>query len=216
MPLPAFLKPAPVPSGTAAPAAAAAVPVASGKIDAYVRQQQTQLFWCWAAVSSSVADLYGSKGWSQCDIATAEFASHHWACCGADGSDQDKCDQAWHLDRALERVGHLDRRTHTTTSFADLQAEVNAGRPLCCRIVWADPLAGAHFTAVTEWSVKNGTNYVSLQDPVYGPVSTTYANLCTAYQSPGDEWSDSYFTTAKGSTVYGSSASAPAHARAHT
>jgi hypothetical protein len=162
-------------------------------------QIQLQDYWCWAAVSSSVADLFGASTgtspWTQCRIVTAEFASHGWACCGADAGDTATCNQAWYLDDALARVGHFNRVTANVTSFPDVQAEVKAGRPLGCRIAWAGHGAGAHFVAIGGWSIDSaGTQYVDIEDPYLGMLQKTYPDFCQAYQTPGDQWTHSYFT----------------------
>src|SRR6185295_8192459 len=38
--------------------------------------RQDQSLWCWAAVSSSVADYLGSPQWSQCLVASAEMGGN--------------------------------------------------------------------------------------------------------------------------------------------
>ncbi len=176
-------------------APAAGGPPAGQAIATFTVESQLQAYWCWAAVGSSVADVFGTAGWSQCTIATAEFAPNGWACCGADAADTARCNQAWHLDLALERVGHFDRMTGAATAFTDIQAEVGAGRPLGCRIAWAG--SGAHFVAIGGWSIdSSGVQYLDIEDPYLGLVQKTYPDFCSAYQGSGDRWTHSYFTRA--------------------
>jgi hypothetical protein len=40
----------------------------------------------------------------------------------------------------------------------------------------------------------DGNSYVNVCDPFYGPVQKKYADFVSAYVSPGDSWTHSYFT----------------------
>jgi len=197
MPLPPFLKPSvSLPSALSPHFSPGGMPPSGRAIAGFTMQTQLQDYWCWAAIAASVADLFGTGTWTQCLIVTAEFARHSWACCGVDAGDTARCNQAWHLDDALARVGHFDRMTANPTSFPDVQAEVNAGRPLGCRIAWTGRGAGAHFVAIGGWSTDGaGTRYVDIEDPYLGMLQKTYPDFCHAYQTPGDRWTHSYFTT---------------------
>ncbi|MGY8662415.1 papain-like cysteine protease family protein [Bradyrhizobium sp. UFLA05-109] len=157
-------------------------------------QQQSE--WCWAAVSSSVASFFGSSAWTQCSIASGELAPLN--CCGGDASDG--CNQPWYLDRALTRVGHFDHIAASDATFAVVQGEINGGRPLGCRIAWAG--GSAHFVALGGWSVTaDGSQYVMVCDPYYGPTTKKYADFVSAYMTTGDSWTHSYFTGLAGNVA---------------
>jgi len=166
-------------------------PAATNTLAGFSVQTQQQSEWCWAAVSTSVAVFYGSTQWTQCLVATAEL--HPLDCCGADASTG--CNQPWSLDTALSAVGHFDRLVWSSVLFADVTNEINAGRPLGCRIQWTG--GGAHFVALGGWSTTvDGTEYVDVFDPYYGYVQKVYNDFVSAYKAPGDQWTHSYFTTA--------------------
>jgi hypothetical protein len=193
MPVAGFLNPlqtlAP-PLAMAAAAAAGGDAVSSGSLQGFVVPQQLQTEWCWAAVSCGVAAFYGPSQWTQCSIASAELAPLN--CCGSDGPGA--CNQPWYLDRALTRVGHFDHMTAETSAFPGVQTEIGGRRPLGCRIAWAG--GGAHFVALGGWSVAaDGSSYVSVCDPFYGPVQKKYDDFVSAYMTSGDSWTHSYYTT---------------------
>jgi len=157
----------------------------------YVRQQQQETQWCWAAVSASVADFYGNaSGWTQCSIATAELSL---PCCfqplpaGAN--------VPWWLEKALTRVARLASWRRSTVAFVDIQQEIQASRPLCCRILWVNSGGAAHFVTISGWSVDaSGVEWLDIEDPDSGSVNTPRKKFETAYSSQGDQWTHSYFT----------------------
>ena len=161
----------------------------SGLLQGFAVSQQLESEWCWAAVSSSVANFYGPTQWTQCGVASAELAPLN--CCGSDGAGA--CNQPWYLDRALTRVGHFDHISASSSPFAGVQVEIGGRRPLGCRIAWAG--GGAHFVALGGWLIAaDGSLYVNVCDPLYGPVSKKYDDFVSAYITTGDDWTHSYFT----------------------
>lgn len=203
MSIPSFLQPAhelTVSTSTPAHAAAslAGVASASGSLSGFSMQMQQQDNWCWAAVSTSVAEFFGSTAWTQCTIAAAELGLD---CCGGDAAAG--CNIPWYLDRVLSRVGYFDRMISSNSPFSAVVTEVAAGRPLCCRIAWANSTT-AHFMTLAGWSTdENGTEYVEVDDPIFGPTHITYQDFKSAYRQPGDAWTHSYFTRTGGMSVAG-------------
>ena len=198
MPLASFLQPLQDLNVSVARAAAAAptggAGHSSGPLAGFAMQVQQQTEWCWAAVSASVANFFGSLTWTQCKVAAGELGLN---CCGSDGPQG--CNQPWTLHQPLSRVGHFNRMSSASTSFIDSQNEINAGRPLCCRIAWAR--GNAHFVALGGCSTApDGTEYVDSYDPFYGLVQKTYADFVSAYLTVGDSWTHSYFTIKSGAT----------------
>ena len=195
MPVAGFLNPlqtlAPSMQMAAAAAAAGGAAQASGWLQGFGVPHQLQTEWCWAAVSCGVAAFYGPSQWTQCSIASAERAPLD--CCGSDGPGA--CNQPFSLDAPLIRVGHFDHRNDTSIAFAGVQAEINGLRPLGCRIQWAGTNNGAHFVALGGWLIAaDGSTYVNVCDPLYGTVQKKYDDFASAYVSPGDAWTHSYFT----------------------
>jgi hypothetical protein len=204
MPLPNFLLPAhPIARSGHATVALAGAPAASSALP-LVMQIQEKSQWCWAAVSSSIKDFYGTGAMTQCAIAGAELGL---ACCPTNSA-APGCNTPWYLDRALRRVGHLDRMTFASESFTTVQLEVNGGRPLCARIAWAG--SGAHFMGLGGWSIdQSGTQYVDVHDPFYGFTTATNASFVSSYRTPGDTWTHSYFTAPTPPAVLAAIAGAP-------
>jgi hypothetical protein len=204
MAIPNFLQPLqPLTGGPVAAAAqtgaAGGAAAGSGSLAAFSMQTQSETEWCWAAVSTSVAVFFGSTTWTQCKVAATELTPLD--CCGADASTG--CNKPWFLDTALTVVGHFDRIDASNSPFADVQTEINARRPLCCRIAWAG--GGAHFLALGGWSTApDGTDYVDVYDPYYGFTQVTYADFNSSYKTPGDTWTHSYFTRAAALALAGS------------
>jgi hypothetical protein len=150
------------------------------------RQQQTN--WCWAATSTSVAQFYNpNSGWTQCLAANGETGRSD--CCGAGASGP--CNVYGFLDTALTRVGRLDRWTGSVATVAQIENEVTFARPLCLRVAWSG--GGAHFLAIRGHYTVGGTDYVSVDDPIYGKSDVTYAVLQSSYQGTGS-WTHSYYT----------------------
>lgn len=158
----------------------------------YTRQDQQQTNWCWAAVSSAVAHFYDpATTWTQCAVANAELGRTD--CCGAGAAGA--CNVAWFLNSALTRVGHLAAFSGGTLTFAVVQAEINAGRPVCARIGWSG--GGGHFVALTCWyrNLLTDSQLVRVDDPwpAYGRSTWAFATFGTAYQGTGS-WTHSYRT----------------------
>jgi hypothetical protein len=80
----------------------------------------------------------------------------------------------------------------TVASFQAVDDEIDGGRPLGIRVAWSG--GGAHFLSVIGY-LEGATNYVAVDDPIYGKSDLTYATLETSYQGSGT-WTHSYYTQA--------------------
>jgi hypothetical protein len=151
-------------------------------------QGQQQTNWCWAATSTSVAQFYNpNSGWTQCLVANGELGRSD--CCGAGASGP--CNVPWFLDTALTRVGRLDHWTGSVATVAEIENEVTFARPLCLRVAWSG--GGAHFLAIRGHYIVGGTDFVSVDDPIYGKSDVSYAVLQSSYQGTGS-WTHTYYT----------------------
>jgi hypothetical protein len=119
-------------------------------------------------------------------VANAEMVQT--TCC-VDGSTT-QCNQAWYLDRALTRVGHLKSMSTGAAVAAKLALELGGKRPVCCRVGWSG--GGGHFLAIDGLDVT-GPAMLTVQDPIYGTSSMDYAAFQTAYQGIGT-WTHTYLT----------------------
>jgi hypothetical protein len=158
----------------------------------FTMQHQEQTQWCWSATATSVAHYYNSASpWTQCSLVNAELGRSD--CCTDPSSAN--CNQPWTLSTVLTRVGHLASFTSASTSFADLRAELDNGRPLCVRIGWSG--GGGHFNVVGcyTWNILFGLESVQIEDPWYGTSVWDYDTFRTAYQGTGS-WTHSYKTQA--------------------
>ena len=154
----------------------------------YVTQPQLQANWCWAAVSSGVARYYdAATRWTQCRIAEAELGRE---CCGPEA--EGACNIPWFLNRALTRVGHLDRWAAGPVTFAEIVQSIDARDPLCVRIAWVQ--GGAHFVALYGYGEGTGAGdptVVSVSDPRYGNSDVPYSEFRDRYRETG-EWTHAY------------------------
>lgn len=155
---------------------------------AFNMQHQQQTNWCWAAVATSVALFYQpASTWTQCAVANGELGRTD--CCGSGASGP--CNVYGFLNTSLTRVGHLDHMTGSSSTFAQVQTEINGGRPLCARTAWSG--GGAHFLAIIGYRRFN--DMLAVDDPWYGKSDVAYATFLSSYKGTGS-WTHSYFTKA--------------------
>jgi hypothetical protein len=106
------------------------------------------------------------------------------------GSNAGGCNVPWYLDRALQRTNNYDRIAAGAAAFNDVETEINSGRPLGVRIGWSG--GGGHFVSITGYSSSAATDYVTVDDPIYGHSTLPYSTFCTNYQGSGS-WTHSYW-----------------------
>lgn len=149
-------------------------------------QAQQQTNWCWAAVSTSVALFYDpASTWTQCAVANGELGRND--CCGTGASGP--CNVYGFLGSSLNRVGHLASQTGSSSTFATVRAEIDAGRPLGVRTAWSG--GGAHFLCIIGYRIYE--QMLAVDDPWYGKSDVDYATFSSSYQGSGS-WTHSYFT----------------------
>jgi hypothetical protein len=159
---------------------------------AFAMQSQLQSNWCWAAVSASVAQFFGSASpsgaaWQQCSVANAELGQT--TCC-TNGTTS-ACNQDWKLDLALTRVGHLAGPVVVgPVAFTDVEGEVDGGRPVGVRIGWYG--GGGHFVVISGYDDTNGGQQIDIEDPYYGPSTYDYNTFQSGYQSGAGQWTHTY------------------------
>jgi hypothetical protein len=148
-------------------------------------QPQQQSNWCWAAVSTSVAEYFDSgSGWTQCLVANGELGRSD--CCGTGAGGP--CNVYGFLDTSLSRVGHFDKITSGTATRAQVSGEITEGRPVGVRTAWSG--GGAHFLAIIG-TLPN--NFYAVDDSIYGKSDVSEATFKTAYQGSGS-WTHTYYT----------------------
>ena len=151
-----------------------------------VMQQQVQDQWCWAAVSTSIAEHFGSTTWTQCIVVSRELDDE--SCC-ANGS-APACNRTWYLEKALSRVGALERMEDGgPVNLNQFSAEIDRGHPICIRIGWAG--GGGHFVAIGGY--RSDGALVAIEDPWYGASEIPVGHLNGRYQGTG-RWTHTYYT----------------------
>lgn len=147
------------------------------------RQQESE--WCWAAVSASVDHYFDpSSSLTQCEIASAVTK-------GDSCSDPASFDRPERLTDALTAVGKLKRVTGPLM-FEQVQAELNASRPVCVRVQWNGE--GAHFVAISGYNVlPSGVRTIEIADPHYAD-STVDFDLFPSQYHGGGTWTTTYLT----------------------
>jgi len=128
---------------------------------AYNQQSQLQTQWCWAAVTSSIAEYYNdaSSATTQCKLANAAFKQS--TCCSAGSSAQ--CNKPYKTHQALQSIGHLAATVASAISFAAVQQEIDGARPVVVAIGWHG--GGGHAVVISGYAAVSGAPFLYVQDP---------------------------------------------------
>lgn len=164
-------------------------PLVSVRVLGLAMQTQARSEWCWAAVAVSVAAWFvPMTTWTQCKL--AGLALRRVDCCSKRSGVA--CNRWWYLDRVLGRIRHLDRWDGRPATEAEVQTAINAGTPVCCRILWnGGPLA--HFVAVDGYSGSAPNMVVTVRDPFWGTFAMQARRFTSAYRNSGT-WVETTFT----------------------
>jgi Papain-like cysteine protease AvrRpt2 len=147
---------------------------------------QTKSRWCWAATSKSVSSFYRAASiWTQCSIVSAELSL---PCCSTPFLGG--CNKDWYLDRALTRTDNYVR-IDVPVSWQTIEYELSRGLVLGARVGWNG--GGGHFMIIHGTSVRDGQQYLHIDDPISGKSVLTYNQFLTNYQGSG-RWTHTYFT----------------------
>ncbi|MFT3877512.1 MAG: papain-like cysteine protease family protein [Propioniciclava sp.] len=154
----------------------------------FTMQAQLASNWCWAATASSVSRFFWSwSTWAQCTIANAELGRND-ACNSPIPSG---ANVPWYLDRSLARTNNFVSIHSGPASFATIRAEIDAGRPVGARIGWSG--GGGHFMVIYGYAKWLNTEWVYIDDPIYGKSQLTLSNFTNNYQGSGT-WTHYYLT----------------------
>lgn len=156
-----------------------------------VMQTQQQTNWCWSAVATSVGLLFSTGSWTQCGTVNGCLKVNN--CCNT--PTPGSCNVYGYLDQSLTYTRSFNAPLlYGTISVANLQAQLNAGNPVCVRVAWNG--GGAHFLSIAGYSYPaNDPSSVTiyLQDSFYGPSSMALADFAADYHS-GGTWTNTYLT----------------------
>jgi hypothetical protein len=150
----------------------------------FAMQTQQGSNWCWAATASSVSCFFNpASTWTQCAVADACLQNN---CCAAPAP----CDVTYSLDVPLSQTGNLQGTPFPgPDTTAGVQAEIKAGRPVCCHISWQG--GGGHFVAISGYDAATGDVFVV--DPLGTSVSLPFGTFVSSYQGSGG-WDYTYNT----------------------
>lgn len=172
--LPAFMSPIEAGGGPAGFAGAPRKRVLPNLVMA--GQEETN--WCWSAVAQAVIAFVNGASPSQEEIATEHARRSGRRPCSpperkkslggacADQGCAGCCNDAHILRIVLDQHGRFRAllSEEAAPSFEQIQAEIDAGRPVPCRIQWLQ--GGGHFVLVAGWTVGvDGGEYVHVLDP---------------------------------------------------
>ena len=147
-------------------------------------------FWCWCAAAVSVHRFFGANdGIEQCQVAAAILTDRADAC-----DDPKRANLTGPLDKALSYLGNLAAPMFSDPlEWTEIMEEIDAERPICCRIVWAGG-KGAHFVAIRGYLADNEP-MVAVVDPQGESGDYTLKAFMKAYRTDGT-WVQSYKVTA--------------------
>lgn len=157
-----------------------AAPQAGAQLNFRV-QPQTQSNWCWAALSASVGNYYGTGSWTQCGVANAELGRQ--SCCSQPGP----CNVYGYLDSALRTTGCYGGMRENRMQMPAIENQLGMGRPVGLRCAWYG--GGAHF--LTIFGTDGG--YLLVADSIFG-YSTRALNSFPGSYNGGGNWTHTYFT----------------------
>lgn len=148
--------------------------------------------WCWAAVACAVKTFFSpAAGATQCGIAqpvllTEAQISSAVSCC----ANAKQCNKPAELQDALKAVNNLQQMDTGFLSPADVETELNDGRPVGVRIQWSD--GGGHFILIDGYrEFSSGAVQVHVSDPYYGPSYVLHSDLVNDYLGDG-VWTHTY------------------------
>lgn len=126
--------------------------------------------WCWAASSASILTWLGTPVRS-CDVVNAvrniTYACGNttfaWADAAANGPIEALYGPAPSVSALMGNYGHPGTGRASALTFAQVQAEINAGRPFF--VNWAWSTGGAHILAGVGWDTTSGEEEMIIMDP---------------------------------------------------
>ncbi|HXS98815.1 MAG TPA: papain-like cysteine protease family protein [Candidatus Limnocylindrales bacterium] len=165
-------------------------------------ERQMMSEWCWAAVSVSVDRFFRPDSThTQCEIAGLVLKK---ICCpGQLNVQTDACNVPGFLGSVFGKLHLLEGDPgDKPLPFADIQKEIDGGRPVCVLIKWLEsdgkPGTRGHFIVIQGYTVTPAQKqFVSIGDPLYGSSSLEYGQFADpkgGYRDGRGVWSFTYLT----------------------
>lgn len=150
-------------------------------------QEQQELNWCWAAVTSSVHRYFTPHPpLGQCQIATATLGGN---CCVQPVPDD--LNSPHSLEDVLINFGAHAVLEHNPLSFQDLKKQIDNSLPVCAYIQWPGGPDRGHFVVLIGYGLTGGVEWVDVADPFHGYQCVPYKVFRLAYQGIGT-WAYTY------------------------
>jgi len=164
---------------TSAAAAKPALEKKSGRLSAapvdmtlpVPEQKQLADNWCWAACCAMLVKFFYDKEVRQCRMANQLFGQT--VCCSSlTPSTETACDQGCQLDdvaKIYSKFGVQVTLQKRPVSFATVQAEIEAGRPVLVGFMFEG--GGSHVVMIRGCFEVGGERFLKVNDPKDGSVS---------------------------------------------
>jgi hypothetical protein len=126
--------------------------------------------WCWAAVTSAIGAFYQDPNCpEQCGVVSTVLNIGTNCCteCDCQANQFDPCNQPMNISRALREYNHDggDGPDGTALSFAQIQTEINADRPIAVNVVLHDAAATNHAIVIYGYQDDGKLNIADPMQP---------------------------------------------------
>jgi hypothetical protein len=139
--------------------------------------------WCWAACGQMLGSYFESQVIEQCTFATAALSGPD--CC----NDRGGCNAPipmGDMSKVFNVIGKTSSLVPSDISFAEMEAEMMAKRPVQVGFKWGD--GGGHVALVCGTSLQGDDQQVYVNDPIYGCGWIEWSNLQGAYGLGSWQW----------------------------
>jgi hypothetical protein len=164
-------------------------------------ERQEERDWCWAAVATSIDHYFDYRSnLKQCEVASKVVPTpppSDPGCCCKCCCDPEKCDQPAELKKALRKIHKWRGTLKRALSFAEIQREIDNGRPIGVGIQWMSggsggtPQTTGHSVVVRGYRIlSSGTCQVYVADPLNASGLVDFDEFTFAYYGEG-KWVES-------------------------
>ncbi len=177
-------------------------------------QRQEQSNWCWAAIAVSVDRYFDRKSHlTQCEVANKVLRAEPPAnpqppppslplpdsdqgCCCHCCCKPEECDYPAELEIALQQVYKWRNSFGRGLTIAEVQREIDRGRPICAGITWvsaganSSPSTTGHFVVIRGYRLlSSGVRQVYVADPLNASGWVDLDEFTFAYYGEG-QWTE--------------------------
>ncbi|SDF58525.1 MULTISPECIES: papain-like cysteine protease family protein [unclassified Duganella] len=160
-----------------------------GEPGVFAIQKQQMSKWCWAAVTSSVVDFYGSAKKTQGELANSELKL---TSCDVKAPPSE-CNKPFATATALRHVGHLNATTPDGLTLSKVETEIAAQHPIAMSLNWPNKTIG-HAIVISGYAGAGDTATITVQDPATASTSIVSFKGFPGNSYPDAIWKRSYTT----------------------